>query len=202
MKLRLRFFRFSKIKLTAREIYLSVVTVLVIGGALGYRYVIEPSIDRWNRLNGELIKKKSWIIKGSRMLIKKDAIEQAYAKLKEYLDTGESDQQEFSLIMKEIQQIARKNRVAIVRIKPGPVKNYVNHRLYRVDASVEAEIAFLIKFLYDIETSRKLLKVKRMILTSKGTKTKLLKASLQIERIAVQGMETNQSKNPSSKHTL
>ena len=173
-------------KFSKRERLIFGVTLLCIAGSLGYVCIIEPIGKRWNVLDAELESARHRLYKNLKLLADKDLLEKEYGTYQEYLDTGASGEEQVPLVLKEIESIALNSQVKITSIKPKGVKEFKHYRGVSIEVVVEGRISQLLKCIYDIEGSRKLLEVERLVLSPKDSQSDSLKGTLIIRKILVQ----------------
>ena len=171
--------------LSLREKKLTILTVTVIGCAILYALVLEPAVKHYVDLDRQLTRKKLQVVKSRWLYRQRDLFETEYAKYVEYTKSSASEEEKTISILKEIENLARTNRVYIKNIKPAEVKRFGFYEKYTFNLSTEAEAEELLSFMYSLQTSKQLLKVERFTLSSKRAQPKVLKGNLKITKISV-----------------
>lgn len=171
-------------KFTKREkaLFIGIAGMAVVLAA--YLFGLEPLYKHWRglRVKGETEKRK--LVKNLRLLAQKDALEKGYEKYKDYLQKEADKDQEVSSTLKEIEDMARASGVKITSIKPKGEKPLKGYRKYNIELVAEGKIGQFLKFIYDLEGSKKLMKTERLILSLKGSQSDLLKGTLLIIKIS------------------
>jgi len=174
-------------KLSKRERNVAAVTAVIIGAAVFYNMIIEPVAGNWHRLDKELKVKMNSLKKDMAMLPSCKAIESDYAKFSVYTRAKKNEEEDVSDMLAAIEALSRQDSCLIVNIKPSGVKKSGACKEIMVDLNVEASLAQLSKFLYDIETQKNMvLKVHRFTINSTQDPQNSLKGSFLISRIVIE----------------
>jgi len=169
--------------LTKRERLVFILTVSLVIGIPTYLFVLEPAYKKLSQLNAKLESVGIKLLKDIKLLANKEPLEQDYAKYEEYMQRAD-DKGGMSSILKEIEVTALSSGVKITSIKPKGEKQFKNYKRYRVELISEGKISQFLKFIYSLESSKKLFKVERVVLSLKRDKTDLLKGTLVIRKIS------------------
>ena len=166
-----------------RERYLALATLSIVSIALVYVFIIDPIAAKWKDLNSHVRSKVSMLEKDSRLAANQKTIKSEYAKLSKQGGPAKSEDQEVAQTLTFIEGVSKNNACLIVNIKPIDVKDEDSHKEILIDVTVEAPIAQLSKFLYDIENPREnLIDIKRFSVSSKYGQTGVLKSTLLISK--------------------
>lgn len=171
-------------RLRKREKFLFGVTACVILSLGFYILVVEPLYKRWSDLDSDFEAAKSRLFKNLKLLSQKESLERQYEKYKVYMEKTQAAEDETAAILKEIENVALSCGVKITGIKPKAARQFKTYRKFRIEVVAEAKIGQFMKFIYDLESSKRLLKVERLVLSLKGTQSELLKATLIIRKIS------------------
>ena len=166
-----------------RERYLALATVSIVSIALVYLFIIDPIIARWRNLNGQIRSKVNMLEKESRLAANKKTIGNEYAKLSEHGKPTKSKDQEVAQALTFIEGVSKNDACFIINIKPVDIRDAVSYKEILVDVTIEASMAQLSKFLYDIENPREnLIDIKRFSIGSKYGQTGALKGTFLISK--------------------
>jgi len=171
-------------RFTKRERFLFLFTASVIGATALFILVLQPVMKEWGRLSIGLDSTNAKLYKNLKLLSNKDAIEKEYNKYKEYIQKSGGAEDEAAAILKEIETTASNCQVAITSIKPKGTKQLKNYRKFTVEVVSEAKLDQFLKFIYELEGSKKLLKVERLVLSLKSSQSDILKGTLIIRKIS------------------
>ncbi len=171
-------------KFSKREQSVFVLTVSVIFIILIYIFMIKPAREKWDALQSEVKSADARLLKDIKLLADKDLLEKEYQRYKEYIQKDGPHDQDLSPVLKEIEDNAVACGVKITSIKPKGERKLKNYNKFNVEVICEGRINQLVKFIYDLEGSKKLLKVERLVLTLKGSQSDLLKGTLLIRKIS------------------
>jgi len=172
-----------RINLSNRERRLFILTVLIISLSLIYNFIFDPLINRCDELKKEILIKKAQLQKAAQLIRARDRIEAEFKKLSGFMGRAGSQEEAFTLLLKEIEELARKSDVHINEIKPRPVKKAAFYKNYSIDLEITAEMDGIIRFLYAISSSSSLLNVERIRLDSQTKPKAGLKGHLLISKI-------------------
>ncbi len=169
-----------------RERYLALATLSIVSIALVYVFMVDPIATRWKNLNSQIRSKVIMLEKDSVLAADQKTIESDYAKLSKQGKPAKSKDQEVAEMLTFIESVSKNDACFIVNIKPIDIKDVVSYKEILVDVTVEAPIAQLSKFLYDIESPREnLIDIKRFSVSSKFGQTGVLKSTLLISKASL-----------------
>jgi Tfp pilus assembly protein PilO len=116
----------------------------------------------------------------------KDEIDKEYAKYEAQLRSRGSDEQEMTYILNGLERIARNARIKIVNIKPKPPQEKEFYRSYLVEIETESDMHSLMKFIFDVKNSPLLLRIDKLSLSSKSSRTgAVIRASMLISKLSL-----------------
>lgn len=171
-------------RFSMRERTLFIFTICIILGIGVYIFIAEPIYKKWIQLNAEFESTSTRLFKNLKLLTEKESLEKEYDKYKEHIQRAEGDEEEMASILKDIETTAVSSGVKIISIKPKGVKQFKNYKKFGIELTSEAKISQFLKFIYDLEASKKLLKVERLVLSLKGSQSDLLKGTFIIRKIS------------------
>ena len=127
--------------------------------------------------------KVNMLEKDSRIAANQEAIKSEYAELSKQEKSANSEDQEVAQTLTFIEDVSKNDGCFIVNIKPVDIKDTESYKEILIDVTVEAPIAQLSKFLYDIENPREnLIDIKRFSVSSKYGQTGVLKSTFLISK--------------------
>lgn len=159
--------------------------VIVITGVLAYILVIEPVWTKWQDLNKEVSNKEIQLLKNLKILAQRDIIAQLYDKYAEDIKMKGSVEEETAVILREIENIARTSNTHITDIKPLRVQDMEFYKEYYVELESEGSISDLAKFIYDLQNSKQILKVKYLRLNPRDETAEVLKGYMIVTKILI-----------------
>lgn len=171
--------------LSHREKSMFIIGCIAILCIVIYMVLIDPLWEYWQGLNEKIVSKEVQLVKNLKILAQKDAIDVLYSKYSDSIKMKGSEQEEIAIILREIENIARGNNTYITDIKPQKVEDKDFYKVYYVDLEAEGNISNLTKFIYELQSSNQILKVKRLQLTPKGDAGDVLKGSMVITKILI-----------------
>ena len=108
-----------------------------------------------------------------------------YKKYTQNVKQSSSDGEEKSKLLGEIEKLARDSSVFLANIKPMPVEKVGFYKIYAVEIDAESGISYLVDFIYQLEKSPHLLRIKDFRLVPKKGKAAILKAHMTIREILI-----------------
>lgn len=174
---------FNRLKKRERAIFY--VAAVIAAFTFIDRLIIAPVVFKVNSLNRQISEQEAGIKQGLRILSQKDKIASENTKLKSYLVSFKSQEEEVTAALKEIEGLANKNSVYVVDMKPGAVKEAEATKKYYINLECEGQMEQLVKFMYDIESSNQLFSVDKYEITPKYKESSVAKCSMSISKIVI-----------------
>lgn len=171
--------------LSKRERKIFYLAILIIVGVLSYITVIEPLWQKWQELNKSISSQEIQLLKNLKILAQRDVIAQLYDKYAENIKMKGSVEEETAVILREIENIARTSNTYITDIKPLRVQDMEFYKEYYVELESEGSISNLARFIYDLQNSKQILKVKYLRLNPKDETAEVLKGYMIVTKILI-----------------
>lgn len=149
------------------------------------RLVFSPLTARIRFLNKEIEAKETAITQALHMLGQKERILSESAKYAVFLAAAKSEEEQFTIILKEIESLANKASVYIIDMKPGGVRAEESFKQFMANVNCEGEMAQLVRFMYDIESSSKMITIEKYQLSPKSPESKQTLCSMTIVKTAL-----------------
>ncbi len=165
-----------------REKILLSITISFVITALFYNLIVEPLISRWRAFNGQIESKKALLNKNKRLLAAYKILEEEYIKYPVVLG-GKNEEEEIARALGEIENVSKKSSCYIVNLKPRASKKIGNYKEISFDVTTEGSIDEFTRFMYEVETSKKMLRIRRFTITSKTGPSAKLKCVFLISKI-------------------
>lgn len=168
--------------LTKRETSILWLTVAVVIFAIGFNFLSETVLNKNDALNKEIsitrvkLKKYLWL------LAHKDSIQNKYKQFASLTDLAKEIKKDTLVdVLSELETIARGSNIRILDLRPQSQKDPSSYREALVDLKTEGTLQDYLKFIYNIENSLSLLRIKRLQLNAKPN-TQNLEGSFSISR--------------------
>lgn len=149
------------------------------------RAIIGPIVSRTQALDKEISDKRSAIERDLKILAQKDSIGLRMAAYRAFSVQATTPEEDTSALLKEVETLASKSSVYLADMKPQEPKQDQEFKKYLVNVNGEATFEKLIEFLYNIENSKKVLKIEKFTLSVKSKKESALKFSLTISKVVL-----------------
>lgn len=172
-------------RLSPRERWFLYLGIIAILGVISYLLIIEPAWTSWKGLNKSIYDKERGLLKNIKIMAQKDLIDKYYDKYAQSLKMKGSVEEETAVILSEIENIGRSSNVEIIDIKPHRVQEMDFYKEYFIELEAEGNITNLAKFIYELQNSKQILKVRHLRLNAKGTSDDVLKSYLIVTKILI-----------------
>jgi len=134
-----------------------------------FNFLIAPVLNKYEFLNKEIAVNRTKLTRQLRLLSKKEAIQSRYSRFSSKLKPLNQEQDTYLMVLSELENLAKDANIRIIDIRPektgqGKTGGY-NEIL--INLRTEGGIEEYMKFIYNVENSLGLLKIKRLQLTSK-----------------------------------
>ena len=167
-----------------RERIIFYLVVGLVTASVGFNLAVEPLLVKNNNLSNEINAGRAKLKRYAQLLAQKDAIESEFRKFSVSLNnTGLQDASVSAL--SELENLARAANIRIVDIRPQNAKSADLYKETIIELKAEGSMGDYLKFIYSIENSLFLLKIKRFVLTARADPGSL-EANLSISQIALE----------------
>lgn len=175
----------SLAKRSAREKMVLCAAVLALSAAFVDRVVVASLSRKAKELDAQIAAREAEIRKDLRIVAQKRRIEIQHVNYKPYLGTMSTENEEFTAFLKEVDTLARDNTIYIVDMKPTGTKAVGNAKQYLINLNIEAEMPAVVRFMYGIEDSKKLMTVEKYQLSPKSKDSATAKCSLLVSKLVI-----------------
>ena len=113
------------------------------------------------------------------------SLEADYVKYRDFIEVGKNEEEEFASALGELEDLSQKSSCRIVNVKPRASKRLGNYREISFEVTTEGNINELSRFIYEVETSERYLRIRRFTMVSKSGQAGSLKATFLISKIII-----------------
>jgi len=174
-----------KSSVSSREKKLAVATFALASFGLCFVFVVEPLYKSYKALNQEIKEKQLRLAKNQRLMREKDAITKEFQKYSELITTKKSHEEEMALVLSEIEKTGKAAQMYLSDVKPQRIKDMDFYRELLVEIKFQANMQCITKFIYNLQNSASLLKVKRLQINTKGIGSSEIEGTIQISKIVI-----------------
>jgi Tfp pilus assembly protein PilO len=171
-------------RLSRREKIVFNCTVAVILGIFFWN-LIESFLSKNNAQNEEIASKNKLIQLDLALLAWEEGVKKETEKYKDYFSPVASAEEEITLTLTEIENLATQAGIYIGYIRPGEVTNEGIFEKYLVNLSCEGQMPQIIAFLYSIESSKRLLTVEQYVVSPKTEGSSVAACRMTVAKIAI-----------------
>jgi Tfp pilus assembly protein PilO len=157
--------------------------IIFVSLALVDRLIIRTFAGLTSNIVKQIQDKEAQIKTDLKVLTQKQKIEIQRTNYATYLGKHNTDNEEFTMILKEVEVLANNAGINLVDMKPGGVKESGSYKKYQITLSCEGLMEKIVQFLYNIETANKLFTVEKYELTPKSRDTAIVKGSMTISSL-------------------
>lgn len=160
-------------------------TISVIVFSIGFNFLIAPVLTKNENLNKEINITKVKLKKYLQLLSQKDYIQNKYNKLSVYLKDSTAEKDTLVGALSELENLAKASGVRIIDIRPqSSSKGPDLYKEILIGLKTEGAMEGYLKFIYNLENSPSLLKIKRFQLNAKPN-IQVLEGSFSISKLSV-----------------
>ena len=149
------------------------------------RLIIYPVYSRMKSLDRQIEDKETQIKKNLRIVSQKDRILSESAKLAVFFNKLQSEEEEATSFLKDIENLANKSSVYISDMKPAGSKTEGATKKYLINVNCEASMEKLAEFMYNIENSARVTVIEKYEITAKSKDAGSAKCSLTVAKITM-----------------
>ena len=148
--------------------------------------IILPVYSRVSSLNAAIRKKEKAIARDLGILAQKKKIESEAKKYEAFMGKSLTDEEEVTLLLKEIENTASKAALYIVEMKPAGSREERNKlKKFVVNLACEGQMEQIMGFMYNIENSTMLLTVEKFQLTPKSKESSIAQCTMTISKVVM-----------------
>lgn len=147
------------------------------------RLIVSPIASKLQSLDKETKERESNIRKNLRILAQKDRILAESSKYDSFFSSAKTEEEETTVLLKDIENLANKNSVYLIDLKPAGSKDIGPSRKFMVTLNCEAQVEQLTSFMYAIENSDKLLTIEKYQISPKSKESSVARCSMSIAKI-------------------
>ena len=154
-------------QLSANEKRWVMITLAVAVAALGYGGIVEPILKKTSGGNSQLDSKRATFKKNLDNMARYETLNAEYKKM--FAGTpGFGSGKDATDSLKTLEQVAQDCGVSLISIKPQPVNEEEGPKHVLFDVAAQSSALSLTRFLYRLESSSYLMRVKRVTTSSGG----------------------------------
>ncbi|MFH0827383.1 MAG: type 4a pilus biogenesis protein PilO [Candidatus Omnitrophota bacterium] len=149
--------------------------------------IILPVYSKIRSLNEAIRKKEAAIIRDLNVLDRKDEILSESKKYATFLKEALSDEEETTLLLKEIENIASKGSLYIVEMKPSGIKEERNKlKKFVVNLTCEGQMEQVMGFMHNIENAATLLNIDKFQLSPKSKDSSIAQCTMTVSKVVME----------------
>jgi len=186
------FFKLSGLPKKKRYIFYIAITIVI--AVFFDRVILQTAKNRIRKLNNGILIQEKKLQKYLHILSQEDLVAGEYQKYTEGISQNYSDEEEKIKLLSLIEKMARNASVLLKDINPGATKKIGRYKKYTIEIEVESEINYLTDFIYQLEKTSRLLRIKDFQLQPKEKKSAILKVKMTITEVLIEKGEKAEKK--------
>jgi len=160
------------------------ITMIIIIFSIGFNFLVAPLLQKNDTLNKEITVNGAKLKKYTRLISQKEYIQNKYSKIVSGANLSKEGQNRLVSALSELENLAKDANIRIIDLRPQSDRGADLNKEINIDLRTEGEIEEYFKFIYDIENSLSLLRIKRFQLNARPNTT-LLDGSLFISQLSL-----------------
>lgn len=168
--------------LSKRERVILSAAVGVVIFAAGFNFLIAPILSKNDSLNKEITLTRAKLRKYRWLLSQKDYIQGKYSKFSSAAKLSVEEEDALTSALSELENLAKNANIRIIDLRPQATKSSDLYREIFIDLRAEGTMEGYLNFIYNLENSLSLLRIKKFQLSARPN-TAVLEGSFSISRI-------------------
>ncbi len=169
-------------KLSKRERAILLGVFVILGFLVTDRMIIGPVFQKMAALDLQIRDEETTIKKSLHILLRKQQIAAENRQFVVFSVDSQNPEQEMTVLLKEIENIANRSSVNLLYEKPANTKEDGRIKKYYATLECEAQMAEITSFFHNVENSTKLLQIEKYSIQPKGKQSSIAHCSVTISR--------------------
>ncbi|MEK7850181.1 MAG: type 4a pilus biogenesis protein PilO [Candidatus Omnitrophota bacterium] len=170
-------------RLNKREKLVFYAAAVFISIALIDRLIVGPIFSRMRLLDEKIKVQKELVKKNARIVSEKDRVLAAAKDYAVYSRKAQTSEEEVAFLLGEVEKMARKTSLYVVDMKPLGMEEDSISRKYSVDLNCESQMEQIMGFMYEVESSDRLLVVETFNISPKSKDSSIAKCNMRISNV-------------------
>lgn len=174
--------------LTKRERIIAFFALGIIAISAILNFILLPLINRYQALNREISLCQLNLKKSSRLLSKRERIQQDYNEISSLVQLEAGEDRIIALVLTQLENLANQADLRIVDVRPQAPRNLERYKEIIVELKQEGRIEGFLRFIYDLENPPHLFRIKKLQLNPKAV-AGILDGYLTVSKIYLPGQQ-------------
>ncbi|MFH1045531.1 MAG: type 4a pilus biogenesis protein PilO [Candidatus Omnitrophota bacterium] len=171
---------FSRRPKREKMIFYAIVFVLAL--VFLEQLILEPILGKMRALDQEIGTEEARIKKNLHILAQKDTLKKEIDYFDAYAGEQLSQEEQTVGLLQEIEEMANKTALYVIDIKAAGLSETEQLRKFLVKLNCEAQLQQLTNFFYDVESSKKLLKIEDFDIRPKTEGSSVVRCTITISK--------------------
>lgn len=169
---------------TKREKIILHLTICVIVFAISFNTFVNPVLTKNDTLNKEINITRTKLSKYLRLLSQKENIQSKYSSITSSVGIFSQQTDKSVNALAELENLAKRANIRIIDLRPQTTKSLALYKELPIDLRTEGTMENYLRFIYDMENSLLLLRIKRMQLNALPN-TQTLEGNFSIAQLSI-----------------
>ena len=169
-------------KLSQREKRILYVVTMALGLLAMDRLIVGPVFQKLWMLDRQIRDEEVGIKKSLHVLLHKQQITVESKQFVVFSVESQNPEQEMTVLLKEIENIANSSSVSLLYVKPGTTKEDGGVKKYFATLECESQMAEMTSFFHNIENSTKLLQIEKFSIQPKNKESSIGRCTATVSR--------------------
>jgi Tfp pilus assembly protein PilO len=171
--------------LSKRERTLFIFTIAAVVIWLGQRFVVNPILNIRSGLDSKIESSTVKLEKGKRLIGKEAIIKDNYNNIAAPAKFSGSEEEETAKFLTEVESTAGSSGIRVNEIKPLPAQKKDLYVKFQCELEVEGEMTQIAGFMRNVRSSKSILAIEKITLTSKQSGSNLLRCRIVVSKISI-----------------
>lgn len=149
-----------------------------------FNFVISPVLSKFTAVEDRIRISRAKLIRYMRLLSQEENIKDQYSSFSSEFRVPTDQKDNYLALLVELENLAKAADINIIDVRPQSRRKKQRYKELIVDLRTEGAIDAYMKFIYDLENSIFLLKIKRIQLTAKANAASL-DGNISVSQLAV-----------------
>jgi Tfp pilus assembly protein PilO len=165
--------------------FLIYVAVVCVGLAVLNMILLRPLMGKSANLDRRIQLKRQMVENSLRLLSQKEDIQNESGKLVKFTKQSFSEEEETASFLNDIEDIAKKSQVLLVALRPYSAVKLDFYIEYKIELEAESQMNQLMAFVYNLQNSENILRVRKFNISPKADNPNMLRANLTVTTVLI-----------------
>ena len=161
------------------------IAIVCVGFIVLNMILLRPLMGKSANLDRRIQLKRRMVENSLRLLSQKEDIQKESGKFAKFAKQRFSEEEETASFLDDIEDIAKKSQVLLVALRPYSAVKLDFYIEYKIELEAESEMNQLITFVYNLQNSENILRVRKFNISPKADNPNILRTNLTITTVLI-----------------